>query len=332
MKKIRMGVVGTNRITDWWLEGAMEDSRFELVAVCSRSMERAAEFAGRYGVSLIFDNPEKMAGSPCVDAVYIATPNSTHCELAVMFMNHGKHVLCEKALASNAEEVKMMIDASRRNGVAFMEAMKTTVTPGFRKVLERKDALGVIRRYVASYCQYSSRYDMLKEGVVLNAFKPELSNGALMDIGVYTIYPMVVLFGKPLTISASALMLSTGVDGQGAGDFGYEGMGGNVIYSKIVDGSVPSEIQGESGSILINGINDCLEVAFKRRGENTVEIWGRAEDKSSYYYEVAEFLDVIESDRIESEINSHEASLVTMEIMDEMRRQIGLSYPADSKS
>ena len=246
-------------------------------------------------------------------------------------MNHDKHVLCEKALASNASEVRKMIDASRRNGVAFMESMKTTVTPGFRKIIERKDEVGVVRRYVASYCQYSSRYDKLKEGVVLNAFKPELSNGALMDIGVYTIYPMVVLFGKPATVNASALMLSTGVDGQGAGDFGYDGMSGNVIYSKIVDGSVPSEIQGESGSILINGINDCLEVSFKRRGESVRETWGKAEDKSSYYYEVAEFLDVIESGRIESKINSHEASLVTMEIMDEMRRQIGLRYPADSE-
>ena len=78
MKKIRMGVVGTNNITDWWIEGAIEDGRFELSAVCSRSLERAAEFAGKYGVTLVFDSPEEMATSPDVDAVYIATPNSTH--------------------------------------------------------------------------------------------------------------------------------------------------------------------------------------------------------------------------------------------------------------
>lgn len=330
MKKIRMGVVGTNNITDWWLEGALEDSRFELVAVCSRSIDKAKDFAGKYGARLVFDKPEEMAACHDVDAIYIATPNSTHCELSLLFMNHGKHVLCEKALASNAAEVRLMIEASRRNKVAFMEAMKTTVTPGFRKLIEKKAELGVIRRYVASYCQYSSRYDKLKEGVVLNAFRPELSNGALMDIGVYTIYPMVVLFGKPITISASSLMLSTGVDGQGSGAFGYEGMNGNVIYSKIVDGTVPSEIQGESGTVVINGINDCLEVAFKRRGESEWETWGTADEKSSYYYEVAEFLDVIEAGRIESKINSHAASLATMEVMDEMRRLTGVCFPADT--
>ena len=78
-----------------------------------------------------------------------------------------------------------------------MEAMKPTLTPGFRAIREQLPGVGTLRRYFSCYCQYSSRYDKLKEGVVLNAFQPALSNGATMDIGVYTIYPMVVLFGRP---------------------------------------------------------------------------------------------------------------------------------------
>ena len=83
-----------------------------------------------------------------------------------------------------------MIEASRRNGVALMEAVKTTLTPNFMALREALPKAGTLRRYFSAFSQYSSRYDKFKEGIVLNAFRPELSNGALMDIGIYTIYPM----------------------------------------------------------------------------------------------------------------------------------------------
>jgi predicted dehydrogenase len=162
-----------------------------------------------------------MASSDIVDAIYIASPNYMHCSQATLCMDYGKHVLCEKPMASNAREAELMIQASQRNGVALMEAMKSTLSPNFRAVKENLHRIGTPRRYFASFCQYSSRYDKFKEGIVLNAFKPELSNGAMMDIGVYTIYPMVVLFGRPQSISAQGIVLSSGADGQGAVNMQY---------------------------------------------------------------------------------------------------------------
>ena len=186
-KKVRFGVVGTNKITDWLLAGAKEDNRFELSAICSRTQDRAEVFAAKYGVEHTFTSIVEMASSDVIDAVYIATPNCTHAEIAIACMNHGKHVLCEKPMASNAREVKQMIEAARKNHVTLMEAMIATMNPNFMKVRELLPQLGTLRRYFASYCQYSSRYDKFKEGIVLNAFNPALSNGAMMDIGVYTI-------------------------------------------------------------------------------------------------------------------------------------------------
>ena len=84
-------------------------------------------------------------------------------------------------------------------------------------------------------CKVSSRYDDLKNGKDENIFKAELSAGALMDVGVYTIYPMVVLFGRPNKIQASAVKLFTGVDGQGQVNFDYGEMSASIIYGKIVD-------------------------------------------------------------------------------------------------
>lgn len=327
---IRFGIIGTNKITDWFLNGAMQDPRFVLKAVCSRSIEKARDMACRYDAPLAFDSPRDMADCGEIDAVYIATPNSTHCDLAIMFMDKGKHVLCEKPMASNVREVKMMIAASRRNSVALMEAVKTTVMPGFRALMSRIDEVGIVRRYFASYCQYSSRYDKLKEGVVLNAFKSELSNGAAMDIGIYTIYPMVALFGRPQSVSASGFLSPTGVDLQGSARFGYDGMMADVIYSKIADSHLPSEVQGESGTISVERINICDRVVYYPGRSDSQEVWCDEADKDSYYYETAEFIDVIESGEIESRINSHDNSLATSEILDEIRRQVGVVYPADS--
>lgn len=339
-KKIRFGVVGTNFISDWVIKGARQDERFELVAVCSRKQETADAFAARHQIPYTFTSLEEMAKSPLIDAVYIASPNFMHAAQSILCMKSGKHVLCEKPLASNAREAKEMIGISRKYKVTLMEAMKPTLTPNFRSVREHLPLLGTIRRYFSSYCQYSSRYDKFKEGIVLNAFKPELSNGAMMDIGIYTVYPMVVLFGRPSKIQATGLVLSSGADGQGAVNFVYEGMNATVLYSKIANSSLPTEIQGEEGNITLDRINTISRVLFTPRAgaASGKEInpeprsIGEIAEKDEYYYEVAEFMDLIQEGKCESEINSHENSLITLEIIDEIRRQLGVVYPADRSS
>lgn len=339
MEKVRFGIVGTNFISDWVIAGARQDARFEVTAVYSRKQETADAFAAKHGIPHTYTSLEEMASSPLIDAVYIASPNFLHAEQSILCMQHGKHVLCEKPLASNAREARAMIAASEQYGVTLMEAMKPTLTPNFRAVQANLKRVGTIRRYFSAYCQYSSRYDKFKEGVVLNAFRPELSNGAMMDIGVYTIYPMVVLFGKPKRIQASGILLSSGVDGQGAVNFSYDGMNATVLYSKIANSSLPTEIEGEEGNIQLDRVNIISRVTFQPRvaaasGRGTVaepEDISVAAERDEYYYEVAEFIDLVLSGKRESVVNSHTNSLLTVEIIDEVRRQLGVVYPADSK-
>ena len=329
MQKIRFGVVGTNFITDWVIAGGREDERFELVAVYSRKEETARAFAEKHNIPHTFTSLEEMASSPLIDAVYVASPNFAHAQQSIICMQHGKHVLCEKAFASNAKEARRMIETARKYNVVLMEAMKPTLTPAFRAVQKSLTEIGTVRRYFACYCQYSSRYDKFKEGIVLNAFLPELSNGSTMDIGVYTIYPMVVLFGRPEKIHAIGLTLSSGVDGHAAVNFTYNnGMIATVLYGKIADSTLPTEIQGEQGTIKLDRINIISEATLIRRKGETENI--RPETRNhEYYYEVAEFIDTIVNGRKESTINSLENSLITIEIIDEIRRQLGVRFPAD---
>ncbi|WP_404324447.1 Gfo/Idh/MocA family oxidoreductase [Cytobacillus firmus] len=327
---VRFGVVGTNWITERFLKAALQAEDFQLTAVYSRTEEKAKEFAGKYGVEKTFTDLQTMAASGEIDAVYIASPNSLHAEQATIFMNNQVHVLCEKPIASNAKELQKMIKAAKENNVLLMEALKSTLMPNFLAVKENLSKIGQVRRYFANYCQYSSRYDAYREGTVLNAFKPEFSNGSLMDIGIYCIYPLVALFGKPEEIKATGFKLESGVDGEGSMVLKYPDMDAVIMFSKITDSSLPSEIQGEDGNLVIDRISNPEKVELHyRNGER--EDLTRDQLSDTMYYEAVEFINLIQSGKTESEENSFANSMATMEILDEARRQIGVIYPADQK-
>lgn len=330
LKKIRFGIVGTSKITEEFLKGAKKIDKFILGAVYSRKEETAKEFALKYHVENIFTDLEEMAKSNLIDAVYIASPNSFHYEQAKIFLCNKKHVFCEKPMASNSKEVNSMIELANKNNVLLMEGMKTTLMPNFKIIKDNLHKIGNVRRYFASYCQYSSRYDKYKEGIILNAFKNELSNGATMDIGVYCIYPMVCLFGAPKEIKVNNFMLESGVDGQGSALFKYDDMDGSIIYSKIANSYLPSEIQGEEGTIIIDTIHDMNKITINYRNGNT-EVISVNQIEENMMYEVKEFIELINNNNLESKINSNENSLNTSKIMEEIRKQIGLVYPADLK-
>ena len=326
-RKVRFGVVGTNVITDKVIEGGLQDERFEVAAVCSRTQEKAEAFAAKYNIPYTFTSIEEMASSDCIDAVYIATPNSCHAAQAIVCMNNGKHVLCEKPFAANAKEVKEMIEVAKANDVTLMEAMISTLNPNFLLLKENLASLGTLRRYFASFCQYSSRYDRFKEGIVLNAFKPELSNGSVMDIGIYTIYPMIALFGKPQKVEAQGVLLHTGVDGQGCANFEYEGMDATVLFSKIANSFLPTEIEGEEGNLILNQIHIPTSLEYiprKATDENPRRQIGQPLEKSPYYYEIKEFIDLVNQRKKQSDVNRWDISLATMEVIDEIRSQIGV--------
>jgi scyllo-inositol 2-dehydrogenase (NADP+) len=325
---VRFGIVGTNWITEKFLDAASLVDDFSLTAVYSRSSEKAVEFAEKYKVEHTFTDLESMAKSDLIDAVYLASPNSLHAEQAQLFLRNKKHVLCEKPIASNSRELKQMIHTAKENNVLLMEAMKSTFLPNFQAVQKHIHKIGAVRRYFANYCQYSSRYDAYKEGTVLNAFKPKLSNGALMDIGIYCIYPMVVLFGKPLRIQANGFLLETGTDGEGSVVFAYEGMEAVIMYSKITDSTLPSEIQGEDGNIRIDRISTQEKVEIHRR-DGSIEDITAQQVSNAMYYEAKEFVDLIQAGKVESDKNTFDRSMIVMEILDEVRKQIGVRFPSD---
>lgn len=328
---LRIGIIGSNFITETFMDAARQVDKVKVKALYSRSEDRAKEYAAAHDIPHTFTDLEVMAQSDLIDAIYIASPNSLHAQHAITFMNHGKHVLCEKPIASNTGEVQAMIEAAKAKNVLLMEAMKSTLVPNFDAVRENLHKIGKVRTFFASFCQYSSRYDKYKAGEVLNAFLPELSNGSLMDIGTYCIYPLVVLFGKPDSVKASAVMLESGVDGKGSLILNYGDMEAVLLHSKISNSNMPTEIQGEEGNMIIERISQPSSVRIQYRDGREEENVSRDQVSNSMVYEIQSFAELVERGELESPINSFANSLTVMEIMDEARKQIGLVFPADQK-
>ena len=328
---LRLGIIGTGRISDWVLKGAAQDPRIKVTAVCSRTVEAAEAFVQRNSLaegSRIYTSVEEMATDSDVDAVYVGTPNHTHCNYTKTCLKAGKHVLCEKPLAVNASEGREMVAAARESGCLLMEAMVSTLNPNFRTAAGKIAEIAPVRNYISSYCQYSSKYDALKKGVVASCFKPGTA-GAVRDIGVYVIYPLVALFGRPKTVRASLRTFTTeeGVsDVHGTAYLGYEEMDATITWSKICDSFVSTEISGEKGNIVLDEIHIARKAEIIPHGAPSSGQGPKAGPVviseglpyNEYYYEFKEFADLIEQGKTESEINSLQTSLTVLEIIDEI--------------
>ncbi|KIZ55158.1 MULTISPECIES: Gfo/Idh/MocA family protein [Bacillus] len=328
---IRFAVIGTNWITDRFLQAGEELADFTCTAVYSRSAEKGQAFAEKYGIDTVFTNLQQMAESDTFDAVYIASPNALHKEQAMLMMENQKHVLCEKPFASHRKEVEEMIAAAKKHHVCLMEAMKTTFLPNFLQIKQHLDQLGPIRQVVAHYCKYSSRYDAYRSGVLPNAFKPELSNGSLMDIGVYLVYPVISLFGLPNQITARGYKLSSGVDGNGSVLLQYDGHQALLFHSKISTSHLSTEIQGEDATMVIDQFHRPSQITIHDRDGHQTDI-SLKDDQPAMSYEINHFIECIQQGMGQSPVNTFALSVQTMSVMDEARRQMGVMYPADRQN
>lgn len=327
MKTIRFATIGTSKITQRFLNASKECEGFELAAVYSRNQQKAEKFAEEQGAKRYYDSLDRLAADKEVDAVYVATPNAMHCEHVLKMLKAGKHVICEKALASNYSEVELMFRTAKENNVILLEAARTVFDPGMEKVKENLYKIGVIRRASLRYCQYSSRYDSFLEGQEHNIFSRECSAGALMDIGVYCVHTLLYVLGKPEEIQGYSVMIRGDIDGEGTIIAKYPDKIAELVYSKITDSALPSEIQGEKGMMLFSGTINCPENVRIVYRDGREELVYHREPLNDMQYEIRHFMQLLNGEKV---CDKHtERSVNAIKIMDEMRKQSGIVFPAD---
>ena len=327
---LKIGMIGTNFISDDFCEAAARVPGAELYAIYSRKQETGDAFAAKHNIPRVYTDYDEFLDSG-LDAVYVASPNFAHCSQTLKALDHKKHVLCEKVMAVNEKEVRSMIDCARQNNVVLLEAMRPDFDPAYDLIEQNLPRIGKLRRATFEFCQYSSRYDSFREGIIQNAFNPELGNAAVMDIGVYCIHSLVRLFGAPKNVKAFSTKLSNGFDGSGIVLLEYEDMTAEAVYSKIAVSVNPSVLQGEDGSIMIDYISKPESVSLRLRESARDTLAGGAIEKLPYtpvknnmIFEIQEFLKLVEKKEADHKYLKH--SLDTIRVLDEVRRQTGIRF------
>lgn len=329
---LRFGIIGTSWITESYIDGALDSGLWELTAVYSRTEEKGRAFGAKYGVDMVFTDLTAMAQSDLIDAVYIASPNALHMEHARICLENGKHVICEKPLSAQADKVLELQKLADERGLIFLEAIMFMHLPQ-RKLLEAAlQKIGGVNMAKLDFCQRSSKLDAFLAGELPNIFNPKLETGALMDLGVYCIYPALYLFGQPEEMTAAAYMLSSGADGSGSVAMVYPDKLVNIAYAKIGQAAANTDFQGNLGTVSVESISKLanIEIIYKDGTRETV--CGEEPKHKLMGYEAKDFHRFI----TEPEASAEEYALckkLAYEVsvcMETLRRTANIPFPSDN--
>lgn len=328
---LRFGTIGSGWITDEYIHGAVDSGLWQLTAVYSRTEERARAYADRHGAKLAFTSVQAMAASPEVDAVYVASPNALHYQHCKVLLEHGKHVICEKPLCAQAAKVRELQAIAAAQGVVFLEAIMFLHLPQRKLLEETLEQLGPISLAKIDFCQRSSKLDAYQKGELPNIFNPKLETGALMDLGVYCVYPALYLFGRPDSFQVVPRMLESGADGAGVITMEYPDKLVTLTYSKLGQAGANTDFQGPEGTLSVESISRIAGLSLWRKDGSTETIYGGDEKYQLMGWEAKDFYRYITEPEASAQeyARCSQLSLQVSRFMERVRKQAGLVFASD---
>lgn len=316
---IRIGIVGAFWLSETFARALWKVKGIKLGAVCSRSLEKAEKFVNGYPDAVAYDDPQKLALDESIDAVYLAVPNAQHYEMSKLFLNAGKHVLCEKPICVHIEEYDELIALARAKHLVYLEAMMNCHVPQLELLKRILSEAGAPVTARIDFCQRSSKIDRVRAGETFSTFSRAACGGALMDLGVYSVYLAVSLFGYPKAVTAKAVYLGD-VDCTDTVILEYDGFHAVLTLSKLAESSIRSEIICEKGTITLSGVSQLQEIAYIPVGGKKLPCYGRNDFAASMAAEIADFVEYINGKNFDSFIALSRASI---NLLTEIRKQIG---------
>jgi predicted dehydrogenase len=330
---MKIGIIGTGWIAESFVEGAIDSGLWDVYAVYSRKRESGLAFANKYKINNVYTTLDDLASSG-IDAVYIASPNSLHVEQSIFFLNHHIHVICEKPASAHPEDIRSIAELCVKNNVIFMEAIMYMHLPMRAELKESLSKIGHISFVKFDFCQRSSKYDAFLSGSLPNVFNPAMEAGALMDLGIYCIYPALDLFGIPDKYSIDVKMLSSGVDGSGIISLIYNDKIVSIPYSKVGQAIQNSEIQGDKGTISISSISKLENIVIYYNEGNTEKVSGVIPKYKLMEYEAVDFYKFINEPE-KYKLQYRECLNKTFQIskfLEKLRKNAHIFFPNDIRS
>jgi predicted dehydrogenase len=325
MTTVRWGILGTGWIANAFATALKDTPGAVLAGVASRSIDSAAAFASEFGAARAYGSYQELADADDIDLVYIGTPHPMHVENALMLLEAGKGVLCEKPFTLNRKEAEKVVALARERDLFLMEAMWTRFLPALIEV-RRVIASGEIGKVSHLSADFGFLAKVGPEHRLLNA---TLGGGALLDIGIYPLSIATDLLGPVASVTSQSTLGPTGVDVQTGFIIKHAG-GGMSMCSCSLLAATPVELtvsgelgqirinsmffKGESISITVNGVMRTVPTPFLGNG---------------YAHEAIEAQRCFLAGLKESPRMTHADTVTQMGVLDTIREQIGLRYPGD---
>lgn len=327
MTGLRWGILATGGIAHSFTEDALL-AGLDVRAVGSRRPESAAEFAAGFGIPRAHGSYEDLAADPDVDIVYVATPHPWHAETAILLLEAGKHVLVEKPFTLTAAEAARVRDVAAERGLLAMEAMWTRYLPHMIRIREilAEGTLGDVRAVFADHTQKISD----DPGHRLNAL--ELGGGALLDLGIYPVSFVWDVLGTPTSIVSAARLGATGADTEIATIFAHaSGALSTTISSSRGAGPNTAAIVGTDARIDIDRTWYAPTSFRVTASDGTVlETYTSDIEGRGMQFQALAAERLVAAGTIEGDILPIDESVAIMEVMDEIRAQVGVRYPQES--
>lgn len=322
---MRWGIIGPGNIAKEFASDLkyVEREKCEIGPVLGHSCEHTKAFCDKYGGFVIEDIDELVTHKP--DAVYIATPHPLHYEETLFCLENKIPVLCEKPLAINENQVKELVDASKKYNTFLLEGLWTRFLPSFHYLFNiiQSGTIGEIL-HVHADMSFIAEKDKTNR-----FFNPELGGGSLLDVGVYTIYLSYLLLGNPDKIFACGKVNEMHIDETCGVTLKYTDGKYAMLESSIVTQTQNSAwIYGSKGTIRIKRpwTEHPEKIDVRIIGAPSFDHYPSWQGRG-FQYEVDEVIKCLKANKIESDIISHRASLDVIKIMDEVRSQLNIVYP-----
>jgi len=330
---LRWGVLGPGHIARSSATALRAETDQVLQAVASRDLGRAQGFAKDFGVHTAYGSYDELVADPDVDIVYVATPHSEHHAHALLALEAGKHVLVEKAFARNATEARAILDTAQDKGLLVMEAMWTRFLPGMdvvRQCLE-DGLLGHVENVFADHGQplYPDGPQRLSD--------PALAGGALLDLGIYPTSFASFSLGGIDTVTATGRLAEEGVDAEDTILVTGANGGRGLLHATMTSRTpTTASINGTKGRLELGDPEDPhsswyspSRVRFVSRDAETDISWEPDDRTHGLHFEFCEAARVVDDGLTESPLLPAAETLRIMEVLDEVRAQVGVRYPGE---
>lgn len=322
---MKLAIFGAGMIVKDFLTMIHDLPEIELTAIMGtpKDLPTMEELQKNDGIKKIYTDAKECLADPEIDTVYVALPNFLHYQFSKMALEAGKNVICEKPFTLNSTQLEELNKLAQDKDLILVEAITNQYLSNYQSLKNALPELGSLKVIECNYSQYSHRYDAFLEGKILPVFDPKKGGGALMDLNIYNIHFVIGLMGAPKAVHYYA-NVTRGIDTSGILVLDYTETKVVCIAAKDCSAQVTSTIQGNKGSIVVDGPTNVMKDYNEQLNGAKVEQVDKKVHPHRMYEEFKNFNQMIEQHDTKAASERMQHSMIVMNVVDAALKDSGI--------